>query len=66
MLTTIKKLIEKMKISILASNHVKTALCLIGSSLIISVIIIFFKFLPVLKTITGKNPNWHLPLFFFF
>lgn len=43
MLTTIKKkLIEKMKISILASNHFKTALCLIGSSLIISVNFFFF------------------------
>lgn len=43
MLTTIKKkLIEKMKISILASNHFKTALCLIGSSLIISVNVFFF------------------------
>lgn len=46
MLTTIKKkLIEKMKISILASNHFKTALCLIGSSLIISVnVFLFFIF----------------------
>lgn len=55
-----------MKISILASNHFKTALCLIGSSLIISVnVFLFFIFTSPENNYRKKSELAFTTVFFF-